>query len=278
MLTLRAAYQKANEKLSQLYQISETKAIIKYLFENAFFVSPNQLITHADEPFEHEAKLDEILARLSMNEPVQYVLGFEFFCGLKIGVNSSVLIPRTETEELLQWIGEIEKDGKKVIVDFCTGSGCIALSLRNQFKNAQIYGSDVSESALEIAKKNEGLNFENSSIKWVKHDLLRESLFVENIDLVVCNPPYIIKEEAKTMDNNVLKFEPHLALFVEDKDPLLFYKRVVNMFEDLKFPVIYFELNPLTADELGKWCNELGYQVDFKYDLSHKKRFARITQ
>lgn len=278
MITLRTAYQKSKEILSGLYSNDEVNAILKVLFDYQYSIQSKDFILNGDNEFPHEEQLDEILNRLSNNEPIQYVLGFEMFNGLKILLNSNALIPRPETEELLEWIHELEATAPKTVVDFCTGSGCIALSLKQMFPSANIFATDISKEAIELARSSEIENFNASEIHWQVQDLLNEPYLLDVPDLVVCNPPYIKLEEAAQMGINVMNFEPHLALFVIDDDALLFYKKVLGLFKCNSMPIVYFELNPLTADELERWCVAKGLICLFKNDLSGKKRFARISK
>jgi release factor glutamine methyltransferase len=278
MITLREAYRNSKETLSLVYEQSEATAVLNYLFENLFSKTSKDLILHGDDFFERQNELDAILTRLKNCEPIQHILGYEYFSGLKILVNSDVLIPRPETEELVQWIIDEEKNQINVITDFCTGSGCLALAMRKNFPNSKIIATDISENAIELGKKSESLNFNISKVQWEIHDLLNQDYQFEQPDIVVCNPPYIKIVEKEAMGINVLEYEPHLALFVYDKDALLFYKRVIQLFVGKKMPHIYFELNPITANDLALWCNELDLNCLFKYDLSGKKRFARISE
>lgn len=278
MITLREAYRNSKETLSLVYEQSEATAVLNYLFENLFSKTSKDLILHGDDLFESQDELEAILVRLKDCEPIQHILGYEYFSGLKILVNSDVLIPRPETEELVQWIIEEEKSPINVITDFCTGSACLALAMRKYFPNSKIIATDISEKAVEMGKKSESLNFDFSMVQWEVHDLLTQDYQFEQPDLVVCNPPYIKIEEKEAMGINVLDYEPHLALFVYDDDALLFYKRVIQLFLEKKMPHIYFELNPITANDLAFWCIEKELNCLFKYDLSGKKRFARISK
>jgi release factor glutamine methyltransferase len=278
MITLREAYQNSKETLSRVYAQSEATAVLKLVFEFQFSKTSKDVLLKGDEHFEQQEELQAILNRLIQHEPIQHILGYEFFSGLKIAVSSDVLIPRPETEELLNWVIEEEIDGIDVVADFCTGSGCLALALRKHFPNSKVIATDISEKALELAKKSELINFNSTSIEWALHDLLKQDYILEYPNVVVCNPPYIKIEERDIMDANVLDFEPHLALFVYDSDPLLFYKIVIELFLEKDMPNIYFELNPLTAEELGSWCFEKGLNCQFRIDLSGKKRFARISK
>jgi release factor glutamine methyltransferase len=278
MITLREAYRNSKETLSLVYEHSEATAVVNYLFENLFAKSSKDIMMHGDEMFDHVVKLEAVLLRLKKFEPIQHILGFEYFLGLKVLVNSDVLIPRPETEELVQWVLEEEKNQIHVVLDFCTGSGCLALAMRKYFSNTMVIATDISEKAIEMGKKSEQLNFNSSMVQWVKHDLLNEDYHLTHPDVVVCNPPYIKIEEKEAMGLNVLEYEPNLALFVYNDDALLFYKRVVNLFTGKEMPHIYFELNPITADALALWCLEKDLKCLFKNDLSGKKRFARISK
>jgi release factor glutamine methyltransferase len=278
MITLREAYQNSKETLSRVYDQSEASAVLKLVFEYQFSKTSKDVLIKGDEHFEQLEELQAILNRLTQHEPIQHILGYEFFSGLKIAVSSDVLIPRPETEELLNWVVEEENDSISVIADFCTGSGCLALALRKYFPNSKVIATDISEKALELAKKSELVNFNSTSIEWALHDLLKQDYILEYPDVIVCNPPYIKIEEKDIMHANVLDFEPHLALFVYDSDALLFYKIVIELFLEKDMPNIYFELNPLTAEELGSWCLDKGLNCQFRVDLSGKKRFARISK
>jgi release factor glutamine methyltransferase len=278
MITLREAYRNSKETLSQVYEHSEATAVVNYLFENLFAKSSKDIMMHGDAILDHEVELEAVLLRLKKFEPIQHILGFEYFLGLKVLVNSDVLIPRPETEELVQWVLEEEKNQIQVVLDFCTGSGCLALAMRKYFSNSMVIATDISEKAIEMGKKSEQLNFNSSMVQWVIHDLLNEDYDLTHPDVVVCNPPYIKIEEKEAMGLNVLDYEPNLALFVYNDDALLFYKRVVNLFIGKEMPHIYFELNPITADGLALWCLEKDLKCLFKNDLSGKKRFARISK
>jgi release factor glutamine methyltransferase len=251
----------------------------KRLLEDVFSVPPNTLMSNPVLPFEAEEKLEACLKRLLNHEPLQYVCGFEWFQGLRIAVGPEVLIPRPETAELVDWVVQDEDtSGKHVMADICTGSGCIALALRKRFPDATIIATDVSKQALALAMENESENFQDTRIKFAEHDILRQAWEFEWPEIVVCNPPYIGLTEAASMERNVLDFEPKLALFVEDEDTLLFYKKVILAFMPMEHTRIYFELNPLTADELVRYCEGLALKMELKKDMQGKNRFARVSK
>lgn len=215
---------------------------------------------------------DEINTRLNLGEPVDYILGYTYFYGLKIEVSKDTLIPRPETEELVELIlNENQTRSGLKILDIGTGSGCIALALKSNLVNAEVTALDVSDAALEIAKRNSvhlDLN-----INFILLDMLNEKLWSQlgNYDVIVSNPPYIPQEEKKDMTTSVLDYEPHLALFVEN-DPLLFYKQI------LKFACSHLNPNGLVYFETSQ-TNQLeefqGFHIEKQKDLSGNWRFLR---
>ena len=277
-MIIKDAYTFSKSRLRAIYPADEADAIVDYLFEEAFGIDKKGRLLTSDQVFENEEALMGYLNLLMSGEPVQHILNYAYFGGARIRVNQSVLIPRPETEELLEWAIGQTKAKPAVIADICTGSGCIALYMRSKFPSSTIIASDVSSEALQTAQLSEKDIFGSETITWLQHDILKTQWTNEWPDIVICNPPYIGREEAELMTPNVLNFEPHLALFVEDIDTLLFYKKVIEVFSQGKFPDIYFELNPLTAADLQIYCNERGYQMQTGNDMQGKIRFARITR
>lgn len=277
-MTNREAYDFCRQQLRGIYPDSEADAITTRLFDEAYKLDRTKMIISAHQSFNHGGAMEIHLKRLLQSEPIQHILGYEWFGGLKIRVNSSVLIPRPETEELLEWLmGKIDCKGKRV-ADVCTGSGCIAMYVRSRCQDAKIFATDVSTAALATALESEQQNFTDCKIQWLEHDILNEDWLVDWPEVVICNPPYIGKDEAYLMTENVMSFEPHLALFVEDADTLLFYKRVIEVFAKGVLPSIFFELNPLTADALSDYCLSNGFKMEAGKDMQGKIRFALITR
>jgi release factor glutamine methyltransferase len=277
MLTVREAYQITRDALRTIYDPGEAGAVADLVFERTFHIPHKDIMLNGDALFLHEPERMRVIERLLNHEPVQYITGFELFHGLRIQLNKHVLIPRPETEELLEWIFTEETQAPEIVADLCTGSGCIAIALRKQFPSASIFATDVSEEALRIAADSELENFDAARIQWVRNDLLFDELNIPVPDLLVCNPPYIMSSERAQMAGNVLEYEPHTALFVYDPDPLLFYKRVLHLFGHNAKTKIYFELNPLTAGDLAAWCSAVGLNCVIRKDMSDLDRFARIT-
>ena len=232
---------------------------------------------------ENEAMLLAATQRVAEGEPVQYVLGKAEFCGLSLHVEPGVLIPRAETEELINSISpalslyEAQK-GMLRIADIGTGSGCIAIALANRFPNASVSAIDISEQALSIAKKN-AESF-GAGISFMRKDILAECLEGE-YDLVISNPPYICNCEAEDMEKNVLEHEPHLALFVPDNDPLLFYRRIAEQgLEALtNGGMLAYEINRRFGKETVAMLKELGYtDIELNTDQFGNDRFVKAIK
>lgn len=221
-------------------------------------------------------KIKAIVARLKQFEPIQYVLGETFFLGLKLKVTPAVLIPRPETEELADIVIKENIGRNCSILDIGTGSGCISLALKSRLSVALISGVDISENALEIARKNSEIN--NLDVHFFQADILNwEKIEWPVFDVIVSNPPYVTKFEKKQMHKNVLEFEPANALFVEDTDPLLFY-RTIAQFAMKKLNQqgkIYFEINENFGPETKNLLSGFGFrQIRIITDIHGKNRFV----
>jgi release factor glutamine methyltransferase len=222
-------------------------------------------------------KTELIIKRLNQAEPIQYILGETEFFGRKFKVNQHVLIPRQETEELVDKIIKENRQNKKLkILDIGTGSGCIAITLAKELPDSEVHAIDISEEALEITAFNATKN--KATINFYKQDIIQHSTFnIQHFNLIVSNPPYVTESEKKLMHENVLKHEPSLALFVEDEDPLKFYTAI------LKFAKIYlskngkcyFEINEAFGEEIFKLFEENGFKkINISKDLNGKSRIA----
>ena len=225
-------------------------------------------------------QLEEAVKRLLVGEPVQYVTGMARFGDILIKVSPSVLIPRPETEELVQKIcAALPKEKFIRIWDIGTGSGCIAIALAKYFVNAEVIGFDISEAALQIAKENAESN--GAKVAFVQDDVLNPTsdFFSQPVDLVVSNPPYICDSERTTMERNVLDWEPENALFVPDDDPLLFYRKILSLAKVQMNPEgqIWFEINEAKGEEMLQLCREMGFaKAEILTDFEDKPRFVRI--
>jgi len=233
------------------------------------------------EPSEIESKeIQDIVSRLKTAEPLQYIIGIADFYSLEFEVTPSVLIPRPETEELVDMILHEHADLEGGILDVGTGSGCIAITLSKHLPNANVTGIDISPEALSVARRNAERNEVNTAFR--QADILSSEptmpFLPTNFDLIVSNPPYVMEQEKATMEKNVLDYEPSLALFVPDADPLLFYKAIARFGRTHLNPggQLYFEINPLRGNECAGMLHEAGYKdIQLLRDLSGKERFIK---
>lgn len=236
-------------------------------------------------PFFSDVKLDKeqiafvwsAVDRLEKHEPLQYILGKAPFLDIELKVNPSVLIPRPETEELVFWALAEKDQERKSVLDLCTGSGCIALSLKKKGKWEKVSGLDVSNDALNLCKEN--ASDLNLDIEWFHKDLLLNHVEIPGKwDVWISNPPYVLRTEASEMSENVLKFEPEIALFVPDRDPLLFYKIIIQLAKKGLNPggVLFFEINPKMSDLLKSLLESEGFKnIEIKKDIFEKERMIR---
>lgn len=225
-------------------------------------------------------KFKEAQQRLVCHEPIQYILGETEFFGLPFKVNENVLIPRPETEELVQWILDDlnEKEEEQLeILEIGTGTGCIPISLAHHLKNSKISAVDVSEKALAIATDNAKCN--NVHISFSLKDILTTEFLDEKLDVIVSNPPYVRELEKKEMHRNVLENEPHLALYVSDEDPLIFYRKIGMLAKSglRQSGSLYFEINQYLAKETAMMLQELGFNTEFRKDIFGNDRMLKAN-
>ena len=251
------------QELKPQFGENEASQMLNILIEYFFSLTRTQLALKPDFRLTESEMLSlhNAVKELKTNKPVQYITGETEFYGMKFFVNKSVLIPRQETEELVDLIVAREKEAGLKVLDIGTGSGCIAISLAKKLNQAEVTAIDVSAAALAVAKKNAEIN-EVSAI-FLEEDILNPSQTSNTqFDIIVSNPPYVTLSEKKQMQPNVLEFEPHLALFVENENPLVFYKAIlIYASENLKTGGrLYFEIN----ESLGKDASELLETNGFK--------------
>lgn len=223
-------------------------------------------------------KLESIIIKLQSNEPLQYVLGEAWFYDRKFYVDENVLIPRPETEELCHLIIENKKSNTDPlkILDIGTGSGCIPITLDLELENAEVFGLDISINALNIAKNNAELL--KSKAKFHHLDILNDDFDMSGFDIVVSNPPYVLNSEKEFMKQNVLDNEPHLALFVENANPLLFYKRITELCVQQYVKELYFEINEVYGNEVVQLMKSNNYKNVFLLkDMFGKNRIVYGT-
>lgn len=266
------------KRLTSVLGESEAEAVLYFLLSHITGKSKGDL-WNANAMVLSDVQLEwmkNAMLRLEKNEPIQYILGTAHFLGLDLEVNSSVLIPRPETEELAHWVLQTHNQHVQSVLDVCTGSGCIALALRKLGKWKAVSGLDVSPSALEVARRN--TTTLKLDVDWIEADILTDNLPGQTWDVIVSNPPYVLPSEAVEMTNGVLHFEPNLALFTPENDPILFYKAICNLAVRHLKPdgVLYFELNPKTATEVTRFLQTLGFEeVEVRKDMSGKERMLK---
>ena len=279
-------YQQFWQSLTPLYDAGEAQAIVRTVLDVEYGMTLTDIICGKVNELtsDEERNLEEIIARLQNGEPVQYVLGEADFAGRTFHVEPGVLIPRPETAELCQWIEEevssLKADERKQILDICTGSGCIAITLGLNIPNSEVTGWDISEDALRIAQGNvEMLKAGNVRIEY--QDALMLPKTAEAADIIVSNPPYICEKEKADMEKNVLEHEPSIALFVPDEDPLKFYRAIAEYASSALKPegALYFEINPIYEKETREMLQSLGFKdIETKEDAFGKKRMMKAKK
>jgi len=265
------------QELSPLYDAKEIESFFFIVLEHYHQMKRIDLALNPDVAIDAEqlAYWNAILAELKKQKPIQYIIGATEFFGLPFLVDENTLIPRPETEELVEWIIQSTKsevqNTKLKIVDIGTGSGCIAISLAKNLPDAQVAAIDVSEKALATAKKNAVIN--KVTIDFICEDVLQLSTFdfrLSTFDIIVSNPPYVRNLEKVEIKSNVLDYEPHLALFVDDDDALLFYRKIAelaqkNLSENGK---LYFEINQYLGNETVDLLQNMGFkEIVLKQDV-----------
>ena len=293
-------YQQLWQSITPLYEAGEAQAIVRTVLDVRYGMTLTDIICGKVNELssDEERNLEEIITRLQNGEPVQYVLGEADFAGRTFHVEPGVLIPRPETAELCQWIEEevssLDADDPKQILDICTGSGCIAITLGLTLPNSEVTGWDISEDALRIAQGNvEMLKARNVRIEYQDALMLpkaaeaaeiseaAESSLSKSWNIIVSNPPYICEKEKADMEKNVLEHEPSIALFVPDEEPLKFYRAIAEYASSaLKSEgALYFEINPIYEKETREMLQDLGFKdIKTKEDAYGKKRMMKAIK
>jgi release factor glutamine methyltransferase len=278
---MREAIKDMTTRLSAIYEPGEAAAITELVMEYLTGVSKKDRGQVKDVSFntEQREKVEKIIARLLTHEPVQYVLNESWFCGLKLYVDKNVLIPRPETEELVEWIIDncrFPLDQLRIL-DIGSGSGCIPIALKRRLRKADVWGCDISATALDIARQN--ATTLGTEVNFIELDFLDHSNWekLPSFDLIVSNPPYIAKSERLSMQRNVVVYEPPTALFVPDADPLVFYRAIATFGHEKQNTdgSIYLEIH----EDLGNAVTSLfvtnGYKVTLKKDMQGKDRMIK---
>ncbi|MCG8475763.1 MAG: peptide chain release factor N(5)-glutamine methyltransferase [Cytophagales bacterium] len=278
-MTSQKLLKATEEKLKEAWPEEEARALAYWVVEELFGLDKMQCLLNVSVavPDEQVKEWQNALERLLNREPVQYVFSCAYFYGRKFRVTPSVLIPRPETEELVRWILDENADKKGLkVLDIGTGSGCIPISLSLERPDMRVSAVDISSQALKIARDN--AQTLRASVEFFERDILARSFPGSSYDIVVSNPPYVRVAEKEEMDEHVLEHEPHLALFVEDDTPLLFYRRIAALArKDLvSGGKLYFEINEAFAQETVQLMEELGFEeLEVRTDMQGKDRMVR---
>lgn len=280
-LNLKAFKAEKCRQLAEIYDTEEAETLYFWLAEDLFgltkidhYLKGKVEVSETDKT-DFQQKFQQLLQEI----PIQHILGYTEFFGEKFQVNSDVLIPRQETEELVEWmIADLHKTGHIKILDIGTGSGCIPISLSKHLLEAQFFALDVSKSALSLAKQN-ALQLDASVTFYCQNILTAQQLPTE-VDVIVSNPPYVRDLEKAEMHENVLGHEPHLALFVANEKALIFYQKIAELaLKEEKVPVIYFEINQYLAKETQDMLRDLGFQhLDLRNDFRGNPRFLKVQK
>lgn len=268
-------------ELKNKYSNNEIIAFINILFKQYADLDSAHLLAFEDETINESSLLDIVLAtqRLRKYEPIQYIIGEVEFLNVKLKVNNSVLIPRSETEQLTSMIIQENKAKALQIIDVCCGSGCISLALKKNLPSTNVIGVDISQEALKVAKTNAMNN--HIDVDFQYFDILNNE-YISDIqyDIIVSNPPYVRQKEKTMMQKNVLDYEPPIALYVEDDNPLIFYKSL-NVFAQKQLKKggkMYLEINEYLSSQTMVLFSDLQFIKEIKKDIYDKERFIFLQK
>ena len=270
------------KQLQTSFEARDAQLMAQWLIEDLLSVTTEKIILDAAVEVSElqQNQLEDAIRRLKMHEPIQYVLGKASFYGLDFKVTPAVLIPRPETEELIDVVLQnLDNSMPLSILDVGTGSGCIAITLAKKLPRARVYGLDTEEGALAVARENALLH--QASISWIMADFLKADLHIEALDVLVSNPPYVTEEEKKVMQPNVLDYEPGAALFVPDSDPLVFYRTIASRGHALLKTggKVFCEINEFLGPETIALFVNAGYQqVQLLKDMQGKDRVVSAVK
>ena len=277
-MKIREYRNKFIETLTPIYDSGEAESFFYLVLEDQKNLKRIDLALHPEAVLSGEevAFWNQILEKLKQYIPIQYIIGKTFFFGLEFEVNENVLIPRPETEELVDWILKNNPRNTALkILDIGTGSGCIAISLAKNLPNAKVYAIDVSEEALATAHKNAKSN--NVSVEFLLQNILETEDLKQQFDLIVSNPPYVRNLEKEEIKQNVLDHEPHLALFVDDHDALIFYRKITELAKEnlTQNGQLYFEINQYLGKEMMDLLESNGFQqMELRQDIYGNNRMV----
>jgi len=284
-MTIQQSYKQLLFQLYEMYGDREAANIADIVIENITgFKKVDRLINKQFLLNEEQLQLlNDYTNELLKHKPVQYVLSEVWFAGMKLYVDENVLIPRPETEELVEWIVKTVASRKSQvasILDIGTGSGCIPVALKKKLLSVEVHALDISEEALNVAKRNAAI--QQTEINFHLLNILDRNLWKQlpKFDIIVSNPPYVTQGEASSMQKNVLQYEPHLALFVDDEDAMKFYKAIAEfgLYHLNNNGQIFFEINEIMGKQICDLLNQYRYlNIELKKDLQNKDRMIKAT-
>ena len=279
-MKIRDFNSKFRSDLKKLYTVDEVSSLFRIVLQELlnfditeFYLKPDYILNNTELD-----KINKFTNELKKGKPFQYILGETIFYNYKFHVNNSVLIPRVETEGLVDWILSENKDLKTTVIDFCSGSGCIAIIIKIKRTKWDVFALEISKKAIDIAKRN---SFRHSvNINYIHADIF-SWINKDQVDIIMSNPPYVAESEKKNMKLNVLNFEPNKSIFVSDENPLIFYERIFDI-SKLKLKVgglLYFEINPNFKSaliSLSKRYNFSNYEL--KKDIFKRNRYIKFQK
>lgn len=289
MKTVKQVSANFSEQLKVLYDANEVNSLFMMVLENVVNISSAKIKAFPETEIStpDSERITDILTRLATGEPIQYTLGYTEFYGLRFEVNPSVLIPRPETEELVDWaikswqlaVGSWMAPFN--ILDIGTGSGCIPISLKKNLPDAKVSAIDISAEALQTAKQNAWLN--KVDVNFILDDILnpKSEILNSKSEIIISNPPYVTLEDKKLMHTNVTDFEPHTALFVPEDDPLIFYKAIADFASTRleKGGLLFFEINEIYGKQIIELLNIKQFiNIELRKDISGKDRMVKAIK
>ena len=268
------------QKLKDLFDTDETDALFAMVIDEVLNYSRADIVLKKEDeiPLAYQSRLEEIVSQLQQEIPIQYIFEKAYFYGYEFKVSPATLIPRRETEELVEWVlSEMNLQLKKNwrVLDIGTGSGCIPITIKKEFPLAEVFAIDVSVDALTIAQEN-AKNLD-AKVTFIKQNILTTE-DLESYDMIISNPPYVRNLEKSEIKNNVLHYEPHLALFVEDNDPLIFYRKITQLAQKslTENGMLFFEINQYLGNEMNEMVSEYFNTVELRKDLQGNERMMKI--
>ena len=269
------------QELQTLYDEEERKALFAMVIDEVLNYSRADIVLNKEEELSTETlvRLEGILSQLPQEIPIQYIFETASFYGYEFKVSPATLIPRRETEELVEWVlSEMNRQPEKkwCVLDIGTGSGCIPITIKKEFPLAEVFAMDISTEALNIAKQNaENLNV---SVTFIEQNILSTKQ-LDSYDIIISNPPYVRNLEKAEIKKNVLDYEPHLALFVEDNDPLIFYRKITQLAQKslTENRLLFFEINQYLGEEMQEMVAEYFKTIELRKDLQGNNRMMKCS-